>query len=66
MCIEKLTESNKKLKDRVKVGLSSLKESFDKNSLESDSKIEILKTKIHNEFDEIKNNLFDVPTFERT
>ena len=66
MCIEKLTESNKKLKDRVKVGLSSLKESFDKNSLESDSKIEILKTKIHNELDEIKNNLFDVPTFERT
>lgn len=66
MTIEKLTESNKKLKDKVKVGIQTLKENFEKNTLESDSKIEILKTTLHNELDGIKNNLFDVPTFERT
>jgi len=50
----------------MKEGQSGLKESFDKFHIEVESKIEVMRTKTHNEFNGIKNTMIDVPNYEKT
>jgi hypothetical protein len=50
----------------MKEGQSGLKESFDKFHIEVDSKIEVMRTKTHNEFNGIKNTMIDLPNYEKT
>ncbi len=64
--IEKVTASHKKLKSRMKEGQSGLKDSFDKLNIEVESKIDLLRTKTHNEVDTIKSTLIDLPNYEKT
>lgn len=64
--IEKVTASHKKLKSRMKEGQSCLRESFEKFHIDVESKIEVLRTKTHNEFNGIKNTMIDIPNFEKT
>ena len=61
-----MAESNKSLKERVKNELAEVKMKFDKANLEVDSKVEIMKTKIHNDIEGIKSALVDLPSFEKT
>ena len=63
--IEKVTASHKKLKSRMKEGQTGLRESFDKFHIEVESKIEVMRTKTHNEFSGIKNAMNDLPNYEK-
>jgi hypothetical protein len=58
--IEKVTASHKKLKSRMKEGQTGLRENFDKFHIEVESKIEVMRTKTHNEFSGIKNAMNDL------
>lgn len=63
--IEKVTASHKKLKSRMKEGQTGLRENFDKFHIEVESKIEVMRTKTHNEFSGIKNAMNDLLNYEK-
>ena len=63
--IEKVTASHKKLKSRMKEGQTGLRESFDKFHIEVESKIEVMRTKTHNEFSGIKKAMNDLLNYEK-
>ena len=45
--------------------MAELKIKMDKANIEVDSKVEIIKTKIHNQIDGIKSAIVDIPSFEK-
>jgi hypothetical protein len=63
--IEKVTASHKKLKSRMKEGQTGLRENFDKFHIEVESKIEVMRTKTHNEFSGIKNAMNDLLNYDK-
>ena len=50
----------------MKEAQSGLKESFDKFHIDVESKIEVMRTNTHTEFNGLKNTMIDVPNFEKT
>jgi predicted transcriptional regulator len=57
MSIDKLTANHKKLKHTLLEQLHETKDRLNKESLETHSKIEIIKTKMNKELEHVKNGL---------
>ncbi len=62
MQLEKLLESHKKLKATFKDQMHHSKDTSDKATLELNSKLEFLKTKVFNELEHLKDTLSDTLT----